>query len=203
MIERLEGRVAIIKEKYIVVDVHGVGFAVTVARPEQFAVGKTQVLPTYCAWSQDRGPVLFGFSSELERTFFLLVISCPKIGPALAMQLLSQADVELCLQIIHRGDVSELSSFKGLGAKKAAQIINDLQDKVLELMGQSTESSILNDRSKIVRQVGDALGSLGYTKPEIVQALSFIASSENTDQLEFDKLLRQGLSFLSRGGKSL
>ncbi len=151
-------------------------------------------------WNQEQGPSLFGFLSELEKTVFLLIISCSGIGPKIALAALGELTPAQFLQAIQEGNTKALSSVSGIGAKKAEQMILNLKDKVTKLIqtqgiiGTSDETNALAQWSNVTQ----VLQSLNYSKGEIEAAMRYIGKECAGRSLPFDELLRKALSFLSK-----
>ena len=89
MIERVIGPVVASDEKHITVLANGVGYSIQVADPH-FTPGKETTVLIYSHWNSDKGMSLYGFACGLACSVFSLVITCPKIGPAIALALLRQ-----------------------------------------------------------------------------------------------------------------
>jgi holliday junction DNA helicase RuvA len=206
MIERVTGKILEVGERFVVVNTGSVGLMCMTPRPQLIPTGETTTLLTYLHWNQEKGPALFGFVDELERTLFLMLISCPKIGPSIALNILAQLDAAACAQTIRAGDTRALSKLNGIGAKKAAQIVTDLQDKIAKLpamyfTGATTQSSTM-------AQVAEALSSLGYTTQEISGAIKALDTkldprsvSGTSKEQPFEQLLRSALGTLAQGPK--
>ncbi|MBL4587808.1 hypothetical protein JKY79_00505 [Candidatus Babeliales bacterium] len=194
MIDQIQGVVTAHYEKSIQVNMHGCGFLLYVAEPSIHLLDSTATFLTHFHWNQDRGPSLYGFENRLDRSLFLHLIDVPKIGPNLAMQLMSQSPSAMLISLIQDEKIKQLSGYHGLGAKKAEQIVYSLKKKIktlATLVPTSEMSSKYHDSSKI----NDVLISLGYSKQEVTSALSFI---NNTEEQSFDTLLRTALSYLSK-----
>ena len=106
---------------------------------------------------------LFGFSSILEREFFMLLMTVSGIGPKSAMNIMSLGSIEDIRDAIARGDVGYLTSIQGMGKKTAERLVVELKSKI-EL---GTRVSV---RSKpadgVLDDVVEGLISMGYTKDE-------------------------------------
>lgn len=197
MITCLTGTIKEIKEQSLTIEVHGVGFVLSVAKSEGFIVGKALMLYTYLHWNQESGPALFGFETELERAIFLLVTACSGIGPKIALSVLKNMQPSMFIKAVQTSDEKALSSVPGIGAKKAEQMIVQLRHKVEKLL----ESGIIIKDDKALAHwttINDVLTSLHYSRTEINAALSYIKESELNQSATFDQLLRQALSFLSK-----
>ena len=194
MIERISGKVVGSTGRIVMIDVSGLAFGVQCARPEVHAIGSVVNLQTAFIWNQEKGPLLYGFADELEKQLFSMLISCPKIGPSIALQVLSQMTPSECITAIGRGDAKALSSLNGIGAKKAAQIITDLQEQcaALHMVAAAASGGAVAHNARI--EVAQALESLGYTRPEINHAFSQLTQD---DGQSFDQLLRLCLKVLA------
>ncbi|PKN03280.1 Holliday junction branch migration protein RuvA [Candidatus Dependentiae bacterium HGW-Dependentiae-1] len=197
MFAYLSGTVQSLSTQLVVVDVGGVGFAVSVPRETVFILEQKIQLYTHLHWNQEQGPSLFGFATEGERTVFLLMLSCSGVGPKLALSVLADLGVSPFLEAIQSGNEGVLSSVSGIGAKKAEQIIVHLKHKIAKLMatGASFEGAKVDDRWHEVSQV---LQTLNYSRVEINSAMSYVREMCTGKQEPFDQMMRHALSFLSK-----
>lgn len=195
MIERVSGTVLGFSGRTVVVDVSGVAFGVQCARPERYAVGSSAAIQTMFIWNQEKGPLLYGFADDLEKQLFNMLISCPKIGPSVALQILSQMTPSECISAIARSDAKALSSLHGIGAKKAAQIITDLQEQCAGLKMTTAAAHGAPATHNVRIEVSQALESLGYTRQEVAQAFQRLEQTE--ENVAFDQLLRSCLRVLA------
>lgn len=196
MIERVVGAVVASDEKSITVMTGGMGFGLQVADPARFSMGKQLTVFTYMHWNQDKGPVLYGFESELARSVFCLIITCPKVGPAIGLALLRQLEPARILQDISTNNVVGLSSCQGIGPKKAQQIINELKEKIGPLLAASP--ALANSGAAHWQHVQDALAGLSYSRQEVADAIAYLtAEYAGKDTPEVNVLLRKALAYLS------
>lgn len=199
MITSLSGIITYASSGTLVLDVHGVGFEVTVAQSVVFPLKESATLLTYWHWSAENGPTLYGFTHELERSIFGLVISCSGMGPKLGMALLSSLTPQAFLQAIQMGDEKALSKVSGVGAKKAEQLIVQLKHKVAGLIDQvAATGHSLDPALEQWKNITQVLQSLHYSRPEIDAALSHIQKEHKGQSMAFDILMRSALSFLAK-----
>jgi len=195
MIERLQGTVVATGDRTITVMAGGIGFGVQVADGTKFILDAVVTVYTYVHWNSEKGQTLFGFADEVTRQLFLLLITCQKIGPTLALTLLRQKESSVIIQDIMSGNVVGLSSCQGIGTKKAELIVYELKDKVGNLALMPT---LINSSALQLKHVQDALLSLSYSKQEAAIAVTHIASLHKGDAFpDLNVLLRQALAFLS------
>ncbi len=164
MISRLTGTIIDIGEKYVVIDVAGVGYKVACATDTiaTLSDGQSASLYTYLAVREDALD-LYGFTSMSERAFFEMLISVSGIGPKSALGILSTTNTETLAQAIGTGDTSYLTKVSGIGRKTAEKIVLELRDKMRANVDITKESSsTLRAESDII----EALKALGYSQNE-------------------------------------
>lgn len=198
MINYLIGKIENIAEKTLTIVTNGIGFQLQVPNTKPFEANKEIKIYTYMHWNQEKGPSFYGFHDELERQIFLMVIDCPKIGPSIALSILSQIPPTRFIEIITSQNEEALSSINGIGEKKAEQIIMQLKRKVSKLIssGQLNLSEQQQDFTHW-QNVNDVLISLNYSKPEIAKAMMYLTEKYSDQNYPLDKLIRSALSFLS------
>ena len=200
MIAYLKGTIHEVQEKSVTVVTDSIGYQVFTPKPELFPIGTVIALSIYTHWNADRGATLYGFATELDRTVFLMIIDCQKIGPGIGLQILSQLDAVSCLESIAAQNSKALSSLHGIGPKKAEGIILELKEKAVKLLSSNKHimpsANTTTGTSRALPEVSEALLSLGYSKQEISQTISYLA--QNSAGNSFDQLLRTGLSYISK-----
>lgn len=195
MIERLHGMVVASTDRTIVIMAGGIGFGLQVADTASFRQDAAVTVYTYVHWNQEKGQSLFGFADEISRQLFCLLISCQKIGPALALALLRQREPGVIVQDIMSGNVAGLSSCQGIGAKKAELIIYELKDK---LSGLSSLPALAGGAALQLKNMQEALLSLSYSPQEATKAVSYVAGLYKGESFpDLNVLLRKALAFLS------
>ncbi len=197
MINYVVGKIKEIKEQCLTILVNGIGLAIFIPRTNNLERNKSVELYTYMHWNTENGPSLYGFTDELEKIIFLMIIDCPKIGPKIALNILSQITPNEFLDIISTQNEKRLSSINGIGEKKAEAIIMQLKHKVTKLIAAGTISTKQESSFSNFQTLNDALLSLGYTKQEITKVIQNLA--KESEVLAFDQLMRKALFFLSKG----
>ena len=200
MISFLQGNVADIFEGMLILEVNGIGFSIQMAHPEFFQKNKSATLIIHMQWHQEQGPALYGFSSEQEKTIFLMVTDCSGFGPKIALLVLRKFSPLAFLKTIQIADMKAFSSISGIGPKKAEQLVVQLKHKVNALLDKNWHDQTGDNVQALEqwRDISQALQSLHYSRQEIDQALSFIAKDGTDNALPFDVLLRKALSFLAK-----
>jgi len=132
--------------------------------------------------------LLFGFSSESERTLFDLLLSVSRVGPKVALSVLSGLSVSEIRRSIAFEDVSMLARVSGVGKKTAERIVVELKDKI-EKAGADLPGSIKIDTTidGVANEAMAALVVLGYSRMEahdvVKRAAAGIDKSASTEDL--------------------
>ncbi|MCK4650746.1 Holliday junction branch migration protein RuvA [Candidatus Babeliales bacterium] len=197
MIDYLIGKVKEIKNKSIVLLVNNIGFELQISQTINIKQNEEIELHTYLHWNQEKGPSLFGFQNELEKIVFLIIIECPKIGPGIAMNILSQINASNFLEIINSQNEKALSKINGIGPKKAEQLIVQLKHKVSKLLTSGKLPTQNQQDFTMWQNVSDVLKTLNYSNQEISKAMQHIAQKYSEQNIPLDQLIRSALSFLS------
>ena len=194
MITHLHGQLAESSPTRVVVDCHGVGYAVFIpvsSYAKLPAAGAAVKLLTYHHVNgQDGTQQLFGFATPEEREMFLLLISISGIGPKLACNILSSASITGLRNAIATGDTKTLSALRGIGKKTAERLVVELKDKVGEAAGGAGVAPVTRDPRQA--DAVAALVSLGY-KPADAQRAVATASESVSREVTVEELVRAAL----------
>jgi Holliday junction DNA helicase RuvA len=163
MFATITGTIQGIEEQSIIVEQQGLGFEIFVANPHNFTLHTSVRLYTYMHWHQENGPTLYGFENTLEKTVFLLIISCSGIGPKIGLAILHQLEPIIFLQAIVEENIKVLSSISGIGTKKAEQICVTLKHKVAKLLKEQPAISATSTKLSTWKDLSETLTSLGYS----------------------------------------
>lgn len=173
MIAHLSGAIA---EKFgagsVVVDVHGVGYEVSVATGDFEAVSLGQNAKFYTYHHvREQAEELFGFSSLAAKKLFEMLITVQGVGPKAALAILSLGDAEQVRNAIANSDAAFVQKAAGVGKKTAERVVVDLSDKV----GLPTHYGRANEPVQTELSTSDealeALMALGYTLADATKAL--------------------------------
>jgi Holliday junction DNA helicase RuvA len=146
---------------------------------------------------------LYGFSSPAQRALFRLLIGAPKVGPSLALLVMSAVSPADLSTSVRSGDTSRLTRVKGIGKKTAETLLFNLKDKVLEIAasgGPGPPGSPGSDNRKLAYPVADelisALLALGY-RPAQAEA-GAQAARQRAPDAGLAGLVREALNVLQR-----
>jgi len=132
MIAYLDGVLAYKEPTYVIIDVHGVGYAVHISLQTYSTLpggGDRVKLFTHHLFRED-AQILYGFAIADEKALFLDLIGVSGVGPNTALGMLSAMQpADLRLAILGE-NVRAVQAIKGIGAKTAQRIILELRDKM-------------------------------------------------------------------------
>jgi len=180
----------VLAEKFptrVIVDLNGLGLGLSVPFSTSKKIGEpgtTVSLLTHLYWRED-GPQLFGFLTEPEREFFRLLNKVNKIGPKLALHIMSVAEIDQIVEMILTENTRGLTGLKGVGEKLASRLIVELKEPIAKLgfgaAPQNYEKKGLSKKLVFEKEAREALETLGYTGREIDKALQDVASQLPSD----------------------
>lgn len=132
MISSLRGRVLHLEPDSVIVDVHGVGYAVAVTaqHARQLRIGDETLLHTTLIVRED-SLSLFGFEQREELDVFGHLLSVSGVGPKSALGVLSSLTVDQIAGAVADEDDAPFRRVSGIGPKTAKLIVVQLAGKLL------------------------------------------------------------------------
>ena len=173
MIAHLSGTIA---EKFgagsIVIDVHGVGYEVSVSAGDFEAVALNQDVKFYTYHHvREQAEELFGFSSLAAKKLFEMLITVQGVGPKAALAILSLGDAEYVRNAIANADSAFVQKAAGVGKKTAERVVVDLSDKVGLPTHYGRADTPVQTELNTADEALEALMALGYTLADATKAL--------------------------------
>ncbi|MEM8796345.1 MAG: Holliday junction branch migration protein RuvA [Pseudomonadota bacterium] len=205
MIGKLKGTVDSSGEDFVIIDVHGVGYEVycsnrTLQSLPSAGEAVTLSIETHVRETEIR---LFGFSSDLERSWFKLLQNVQGVGAKVALAILGTLSPADLASAIALQDKAMVARAPGVGPKVAQRIVLELKNKAPALSGDATGTMGLQQElsegvaPSNVSDAVSALTNLGYGSPQasaaVAKALSSAGGSADTQTL-----IRLGLKELSQ-----
>ena len=204
MIGRLRGRVLSDEVEGVVLDVHGVGYEVTVPlgtlgrAPANDAGEVTLFVHTHV---REDVFSLFGFATETDRLAFRVLIGVSSVGPKTAIAVLSALPAGDLARAIAAKDVGKLMSVPGIGKKSAERLVLELRDKLPTSASVSTAKAAPGAAPQISPSAHgelllSALVRMGYKAQEAERAVS--AMGARAEELPLPEALREALALLAK-----
>jgi len=182
MIAFLRGNIILKKDKFIILEVNGIGYKVFISHqtlsrlPEN---GGQVKLFCYQHIKEDAAD-LYGFLTYDEMDFFEVLMDIRGVGPKAALEISVLGPLDKIKQKILAQDETVFAGIHGIGDKKAKTII-------LELTGKINSFAKLKPSSD---EVEFALTQLGFTKQQAKDALSKVPSSIKNSEERIKEALK-------------
>jgi Holliday junction DNA helicase RuvA len=211
MIGKLKGIVDAIGESHCIIDVNGVGYEVQASaralRNMELGQVATLVIDTHVREDAIR---LFGFVSEVERSWFRTLQNVQGVGSKVALAVLGTLSSQDLANAIALGDWATVEQTPGVGKKLALRIVAELKDKAPALAvaglhvpaaingaGKGAKVAAESAEAHAAAEAISALTNLGYNPAQASQAIA-IAARDLGEEADTPKLIRRGLKELAR-----
>jgi Holliday junction DNA helicase RuvA len=193
LFEYIKGYVTFLGEDYLVLENKGIGYRIYTSKNSIAKVSNTKdeiKVFTYLNLRED-GIYLYGFYDYEELNMFKMLLLVSKIGPKMALGLLSSLTVNDIKSAIFNNNPDLLSRAPGIGKKTAGRIILELKDRIDSISIDEVE---IGGENRNIDDAVSALLSLGYTRNEINNVFSQMElgnlKTEDIIKLSIKKLLK-------------
>lgn len=179
-----------------------VGYEITVSRAE---LGAASLGSEVSFWlhTHVREDILalFGFSSDLEKQFFRILLMVSGLGPKTAMALLAEHGVHRLVRLVIEKNYPEIAKAPGVGKRLAERVVLELSGKLEKLaFFKNVDSKALAGgtlRDKPLREdLYSALVNLGYPAHTVRATLDL--AFEQAEFTDFEVALRSMLKEMYR-----
>jgi Holliday junction DNA helicase RuvA len=180
MIAQLTGTVRHLTTEKVVLEVGGVGYAISLTPRTslQIVMGSALTLSTTLVVRED-SLTLFGFLDPHERDIFETLQSVSGIGPKVALAITGSLTPDELAHAIAAEDVKTIEKVPGIGKKGAQRLILELKGKLVSDVAPQMISAHHGMRDQLLA----ALTGLGFSAKE-----SDIAINASLNQLAEDGL---------------
>jgi Holliday junction DNA helicase RuvA len=170
VIAHLSGVVRRAGPDFVVVDVGGVGYMVSVSTSTRQLLpppGGDIELHIHTHVREDQ-LALYGFASAAELDMFEMLIQVDGVGPKVGLNILSAASLEVLKRAIVSEDAAPIRRATGVGQRTAAKVIIEIKprlDAVAELEAVPRAAALAGD-GVVPKAVESALRNLGFSSQE-------------------------------------
>jgi Holliday junction DNA helicase RuvA len=178
VIASVHGRVAAVGPDGAVVEVGGVGLAVscTPGVLARLRLGEPARLSTSLVVRED-SLTLYGFADDDERSLFELLQTASGVGPRLAQAVLAVHPPNEVRRAVASADLAALTRVPGIGKKGAERLVLELRDRLGGPEPGTAASGALTAITPVApwrEQVRHALVGLGWTAREAEDAVTAV-----------------------------
>lgn len=190
----IRGIVSDIASDRAVLEAAGVGYELFAGRKtlDKLIMGEEAKL--FCHLHLAEGvQALYGFYTEEEREMFRRLIGISRVGPKLAVSVLSVMEPSDVISAVVTDNPTAFDPVQGMGRKMAQRVILELKEQVKDApipvgkTGQAVQAAVAeNIRAEAVQ----ALVALGYDGLTASRAVSAVEEAKNVEEL-ITKALRK------------
>lgn len=197
MIDYISGHIAELTPTRVVIDNHGIGYAMEISLQTYAELeGKEDAKLYVHHHLQNNSDVelYYGFANIDERSLFQTIIGVSGVGVNSARMILSSLSADEFRSAILSENVNVIKSVKGIGLKTAQRMILELKDKIVKGEGTSPEVLFTAEKNAAMEEASSALQMLGFSKPNINKALQAIVKTNPNAKVE--DLIKAALKML-------
>ena len=202
MIARLTGALVTKAVDHVVLDVHDVGYRVFIPLSTYYDLPELNAAVSLCVHTYVREDLLqlFGFLTVDERDLFEALLRVTKVGPKLALAMLSGMSAHDLRQAVSTGDVPRLSTVPGVGRKTAERIVLELRERFTKEQPELISGvAPLGNGQQVVADAVTALQNLGYPRAVAERSIRQALPTRDAAQTPSLKdLVRDALRFIGR-----
>lgn len=196
MIAKLTGIIDSFGDKFLILDVNGVGYHIYAGTRTLTQIGQIGEAAKLLIDMQVRedSMTLYGFIDQSEQQWFRMLNSVQGVGAKVALAILSAAPPERLQLAIASQDKAALTAADGVGPKLATRILTELKDKAIDLtipvaasaMPATSKNTLEQNtntatQSSHIQDAISALVNLGYAKADAYQAVTKNAGNDDAD----------------------
>lgn len=185
MISYLQGKIILKKEKFVILDVNGVGYKIFLSQKTLLGLQKnSQDFKFFCYLNvRENALDLYGFLDFEELELFGILNDISGVGPKIALEISSLGPLEKLKKTIEEKNEKVFEGIPGIGRKRAQAIILELSGKIKEttkeknLKTDEAEEALINlgfPRQKAREVLSEIPGEVKDTKQRIKEALKIL-----------------------------
>ena len=181
----LKGIIATKDKNFVVLEVAGVGYEIYVGKTflDKLKINEEVKIFVYLYLKQDSWD-LYGFEKESELKYFKTLNNITRIGPKIALKILSLVKIENLERAVLDNDINFLTEISGIGKKNAQRIILELKEKI------KGSPSLIDNKER--KTIFEALKKLGYSQEQIRDVIGGIKQN-----LSLEEKIREAIKILS------
>jgi Holliday junction DNA helicase RuvA len=197
MIGRISGQILEKSMDFVLIDVSGVAYEIQIPHTTYYRLEPNTdavTLHTHMVVRED-AQLLYGFYTQRERALFRALIKVNKVGPKVAMAILSSVETNAFVQCVRDKDVKTLNAIPGVGRVMAERLIVEMSNKLKEweIEPQAVTFGSKIEKNDFLADAESALIGLGFKPQEV--SLTLAQLNEPAENVE--ALIKQALKALA------
>ena len=203
MIDYIRGILADKEIEHVAIEASGVGYSVTIplSTYEKLPEPGKEVKVFIHYYVREDAVKLYGFASKTEREIFRQLIAISKVGPKMALSILSGVSIENLVASVNAADSARLEKIPGIGLKTAQRLVVELKGK----LGMYSSTAAPVSAAAIKRSGGKAnsrrdeafaaMLSLGYNDKQVMKAVTRV-EQEIDENAPIEEWIRMALQVI-------
>jgi holliday junction DNA helicase RuvA len=193
----LRGKLLAKQPSRVIVDVHGVGYDLSVPLSTFYETGDpgSEISLRVHTHVREDTLALFGFATDLELQIFERLLGVSGIGPKVALAVLSGIEPPDLIRAVRAADIARLTAIPGVGRKTAERIALELKDRLPQVLPEDVRpaSEPTDPDAALKGDVLSALVNLGYHQSLAEKAVerALKGSHERAFQMVLKNALRE------------
>lgn len=184
MIASVQGTIQQLGSDYVVVSTAGIGWLVYAPRPVLAAlgnVGDEATLLTVLVVRED-AMTLYGFGDADQRATFEVLLGVSRVGPKVALGILSAASPAELRTIVAAQDVPALAKVPGIGKRTAERLLMELKGKLAPTdLPTAAPADASAGTLALNAELSELLQTLGYSSSEAAAAVASLPADVPPD----------------------
>lgn len=197
MIDYMIGTVSNISDGIAVIEANSIGYQMqcSMTTLQELSIANADVKVYTHLSMTENGLFLYGFYDRAERELFLKLIGVNKVGPKVALSLLSLYPAAQLIQHIVNQDAKSLSKANGVGQKLADSIVFNLKGK-FDLSAEEVWDlpDVANTDATPKEEAVSALMALGFDRSDSIKFIQTVYR----DELSTKELISLALKQMNR-----
>jgi Holliday junction DNA helicase RuvA len=192
VIGRITGQVLEKSMGFVLVDVSGVAYEIQIPHStfdQLNEIDYTVTLHTHLIVRED-AQLLYGFFTPRERELFRTLIKVNKVGPKVAIAILSSVETDAFVRCVREKDVKTLNAIPGVGKVMAERLIVEMSNKLEQWETESPALAGRNVSRDVLADVESALVGLGFKPTEAARAIAQLDDPGDDVELLIKQALR-------------
>ncbi len=201
MIASVNGTILTKKQDHVIVEVNGIGLYIEIPQSTFYDLpdlGQNVFLKTHLLVRED-AIRLFGFLTESELGLFRILMEITRVGPKLALAILSGISPADLHRAAIMNDTRILCTIPGIGKKSAERILFEVSgkiDKIIAISDRTIPSSKVSEDARATELISMMI-NLGYRQRDAERALDEVLQ-ETPGETPVEDIIRLALKKLSR-----
>ena len=204
---------------FVLINCQGLGYEIQILE-SFFLKLRTNQIPNknITLWikhiKKEDSDLLFGFSSNDQKNFFIEILNIRGIGSQIGMGILNKFSISEVINAINTQNKKLISSVPGIGQKMTERLILELKSKFkneLQNEKEKNKDHLLIKNTEINKILDDlqlTLKSLNYSKREINNILPIIIKesdeiSKKEKIISFENLLKLAMNYLDKDSSKI